>query len=206
MAVVLTGLVLLLTTWAPHHLGSSLLPCRRLPAAAACRLRACAIAGGELEGTPFWERFVEAAQEEAADMGIELAGTRFEQGKLKVFARGGIDELGELTQRLGSVLDEEEEDETLDALPPFVLLVSSPGVSSNLQSDADFAAFKGFDVTVTTTEEFKKKTSFAGSLLGRDDEDVLLNLKGRTIKIPRPIVESVRLPNAKSEAGDVAPV
>jgi ribosome maturation factor RimP len=37
---------------------------------------------------------------------------------------------------------------------------------------------------------------------GRDDESVLLNLKGRVLKLPRDLVLEVRLPSALSEPGD----
>ena len=76
------------------------------------------------------------------------------------------------------------------------------GVSNTLSSDKDFAAFKGFDVTVTTNAEFKKKTKFEGTLVGRDAEFVTINLKGRLQKIPIELVEAVRLPTAQTEAGD----
>lgn len=42
----------------------------------------------------------------------------------------------------------------------------------------------------------------AGSLVGRDDEFVTINLKGRLQKIPRELVAKVELPKAKTEAGD----
>ena len=41
-----------------------------------------------------------------------------------------------------------------------------------------------------------------GTLLGRDGEHVLLNLKGRVLKLPRELVAEVRLPSAKREKGD----
>ena len=88
-------------------------------------------------------------------------------------------------------------------MPAFVLQVSSPGVSNTLSSDKDFAAFKGFDVTVTTNAEFKKKTKFEGTLVGRDDEVLTINLKGRAQKLPRSIVAEVRMPDAKTEPGDM---
>ena len=92
--------------------------------------------------------------------------------------------------------------DTIESMPAFVLQVSSPGVSNTLSSDKDFAAFKGFDVTVTTNAEFKKKTKFEGTLVGRDAEFVTINLKGRLQKIPIELVEAVRLPTAQTEAGD----
>ena len=155
----------------------------------------------ELEG-PFWDSFSEFADEEAADLGLTVRSIAFERRKLSVQADGaGVDQLQQLNQRLSAFLDNAGDD-TVEALPAFVLEVSSPGVSNTLTSDKDFAAFKGFDVTVTTNAEFKKKKRFDGTLVGRDAEAVTINLKGRLQKIPLELVEAVQLPNAQTEAGD----
>ena len=79
---------------------------------------------------------------------------------------------------------------------------SSPGLATRLESDLDFTAFKGFPVTVTTTEPYKKRTEWEGTLVGRDEEHVTINLKGRPQKIPTALVASVRLPEASTEPGD----
>lgn len=57
-------------------------------------------------------------------------------------------------------------------------------------------------MTVTTSEIFKKKDLFEGSLMGRTDSDVSVNVKGRIINIPRSIVTEVRLPPSQREDGD----
>ena len=57
-------------------------------------------------------------------------------------------------------------------------------------------------IAVTTTEDFKKKTLFEGSLIERSDEHVVVSLKGRIVKVPRKVIASVRLPKAKYESGD----
>ena len=62
--------------------------------------------------------------------------------------------------------------------------------------------YSAVPVTVTTNAEFKKKTKFEGTLIGRDAEFVTINLKGRLQKIPIELVEAVRLPTAQTEAGD----
>lgn len=50
----------------------------------------------------------------------------------------------------------------MDGIPPFMLEVSSPGLSTTLSSDQDFLTFKGFDVQVETSEPHKGKTVFTG--------------------------------------------
>ena len=164
--------------------------------------RACVGALDELEG-PFWDEFREFAGEEADELGLTVTSVAFERrATASVLAEGGsVDELQQLNQRLSGFLDNAGGD-TIESMPAFVLQVSSPGVSNTLSSDKDFAAFKGFDVTVTTNAEFKKKTKFEGTLVGRDAEFVTINLKGRLQKIPIELVEAVRLPTAQTEAGD----
>ena len=85
----------------------------------------------------------------------------------------GVDELQQLNGRLSSFLDAEEgagapcphavqrltclsgmpcaAASKMIELPPYMLEVSSPGVSNSLTSDLDFTSFKGFDVEVTTS-------------------------------------------------------
>ena len=82
------------------------------------------------------------------------------------------------------------------------LILYLSGIGELLTTDRDFITFKGFPVTVTTSEEYKKKTSFEGNVIGRDDTHVILSLKGRLIKIPRSIIASVKLPKSKHESTD----
>lgn len=169
--------------------------------AGAVRVRCCAAAA---ESGPFgaelWAALSEVVDEEADELGLSVHELAFCKGKLCVLVQGaGVDELQQINSRVSQFLDAQEETE---ALPPYLLEVSSPGVSSTLQSEADFTAFKGFPVTVELSAEWKKKTRFEGTLMGRDDEHVIINLKGRVTKIPRELVTSVSLPKAQTEAGD----
>lgn len=75
----------------------------------------------------------------------------------------------------------------------YVLEVSSPGIARQLSSDRDFLAFKGFGVIVTATELFAGHRQWRGSLQGRDEEQVYINLKGRAIALPRKIIATVQL-------------
>ncbi|MGL5034688.1 MAG: ribosome maturation factor RimP [Microcystaceae cyanobacterium] len=75
----------------------------------------------------------------------------------------------------------------------YVLEVSSPGIARQLSSDRDFLAFKGFGVIVTATEAFAGHSQWQGSLQGRDEDQVYLNLKGRAIALPRQIIATVQL-------------
>lgn len=78
------------------------------------------------------------------------------------------------------------------------LEVSSPGIGNNLTTNQEFVSFKGFPIVVETNTVFKKKTQWRGTLHGRDEESVLVNSKGKIIKIPREIVTKVELENASA--------
>lgn len=82
---------------------------------------------------------------------------------------------------------------------PYTLQVSTPGTSDVIARDREFEAFQGFTVTVRTSETYKKKTIFEGTLKERTEADVCLNMKGRILKIPRGIVQEVRLAKPKTE-------
>ena len=169
-----------------------------------CSIRLCIAEddAGALAG-PFWDELQEEALEGAAELGLEIKSMTFVNGKLSVKASGGgVDELQQLNSLLSNWMDTEADEEMVESLPPFLLQVSSPGLSSVLSSDLDFTVFKGFPVICTTSEPFKSKTTWEGTLIGRDDEHVSVNLKGRAQKIPRGLVTEVRMPDAKREAGD----
>ena len=93
-------------------------------------------------------------------------------------------------------------EEELDFTNHYELIISSPGVRDELHSDRDYISFRGFPVVVLTTEEFKKKTEFQGTLVDRDQDSVRISIKGRIIKIPRNICQRVALPSAKFESTD----
>ena len=81
----------------------------------------------------------------------------------------------------------------------WTLEVGTPGAPAALTRDFEFEVFKSFPVTVRTTETWRKADRFAGTLHSRTDAAVVLNLKGRLLKIPRAIVAEVRLPTAGEE-------
>jgi len=156
--------------------------------------------------------------------GLSLYKLTFLPARIEVVVAGRSEEQHELDQ--AAVGDDEDEDyivpsveaisgahrdlyarfeareADLDVVARFELALASPGIGSVLRSRRDFETFRGFPVTVTVKEEFKKKRQFEGTLLERDDEHVLLSLKGRVVKIPRALVEVVSLPKPKYESTD----
>jgi len=93
----------------------------------------------------------------------------------------------------------------IDSTPEFLsdlgenysLEVATPGTKDVITKDREMLAFKSFPVRITTTEEYKGKKHLEGTLIGRDDSHVKINVKGRPVKIPRDIVAEVRLASAK---------
>ena len=79
--------------------------------------------------------------------------------------------------------------------------VTSPGASDLITTQAAFEAFKGFDVTVRTLNPIDggEERVIEGRLQERTTTDVVINVKGRMVKIPWHLVGEVRLPPAKSE-------
>jgi ribosome maturation factor RimP len=158
---------------------------------------------GILEGK-FWDVLKAEAVEEAESLGLSMVSMKFGGGKLNIVASGGgVDDLAALNHHLSNWLDNEADQTVVDKLPPFILQVSSEGLSPILTSDLDFSTFKGFPVVITTSEEFKNKKGWEGLLHSRDEKHVVVNMKGRLQKIPREIVAEVRLPKSKREKGDL---
>lgn len=99
-----------------------------------------------------------------------------------------LEDCEQMSRSLETALDE------ADVMPEaYVLEVSSPGVSNILTQDRDFTAFRGFPITVQTTEPFRGHQVWAGTLTSRDQDCVYLNQKGRSISIPRTLVAEVQL-------------
>lgn len=82
----------------------------------------------------------------------------------------------------------------------YVLEVSSPGIGEDLLSDRDFASFRGFPVEVLRRDAGGAEVRRRGHLLGRNDQVVQLNERGRILRIPRDEVLRVRLTDAPPDS------
>jgi len=76
---------------------------------------------------------------------------------------------------------------------PFTLEISSEGVGDFLTEEKDFQIFKGFPIEVTYQDLKKIEQQTIGLLLERTDNDLQINQKGRTQRIPVEDVIQVRL-------------
>lgn len=146
---------------------------------------------------PLIPQVLDLAAPVAASLGLEVVGAVFQTNQyppiLRVDIRNlqddtGLDDCEQMSRALEAALD------SANLIPDaYVLEVSSPGVSRSLMTDREFISFKGFPVTVTTVEPHDGHKSWTGLLIRRDDEAIYLNRKGRTIAIPRPLVNTVQL-------------
>jgi ribosome maturation factor RimP len=146
---------------------------------------------------PLIPQILEIARPIAQDLNLDVVDVVFQTNQNPPVLRIDIASLDgdtglEQCAQMSRALDAElEESETIPGA--YVLEVSSPGVSEVLTSDRDFAAFKGFSVLVTTHEAFKGQPNWNGRLAQRDDDAVYINVRGRTLKIPRDIIAEVVL-------------
>ena len=76
---------------------------------------------------------------------------------------------------------------------PFTLEISSEGVSEILSDEKDFQIFKGFPIEVTYQDLKKIEQQTNGLLLKRTDNDLQINQKGKTHRIPVEDIIQVRL-------------
>lgn len=87
--------------------------------------------------------------------------------------------------------------EAFDACPlldmAYTLEVSSPGIGERLESDRDFSSFRSFPVAVLRRAANGHEREQEGLLIDRDAETLRLNVRGRTLRIPRNEVLQVRL-------------
>ncbi|MGC1308448.1 MAG: ribosome maturation factor RimP [Phormidesmis sp.] len=152
---------------------------------------------------PLVPQVIELATPLAHSIGLEIVDAVFQTNQSPPVLRidvcnpnqedTGLDDCERLSIALTDALDE-------SSLIPdaYVLEISSPGVSDVLTSDRDFQVFKGFPVEVQLSEPHKNKQVWQGSLVGRDDEKLSLNLKGRPVKLPLNLVQSVQLSTEES--------
>jgi hypothetical protein len=81
--------------------------------------------------------------------------------------------------------------------------VTTPGASDELQGIM-FESYRGFDVLVESIDSKKQKDKVIiveGKLVERNDEQTIINVKGRIRKFKNELVKSVKLPKAKKEKG-----
>ncbi|MGK7921463.1 MAG: ribosome maturation factor RimP [Trichodesmium sp.] len=150
---------------------------------------------------PLVPQIIKFATPIAESLGLELVGAVFHTNHHPPVLRLDIRHPHQDTslddcERMSHAI--EEQLDTVDMIPePYLLEISSPGISKFLDNDRDFIAFKGFSVTVHTCEPYKSKNKWSGQLLSRDETTVYINQKGRKVSIPRTLISTVELQEGK---------
>lgn len=146
---------------------------------------------------PLIPQIIELATPVANALGLDVVGAVFHTNQhppvLRVDIRNlaqdtGLDDCERMSRALEAALD------AVDVIPDaYILEISSPGISRSLTTDREFISFKGFPVTVTTTEPHDGQTCWTGQLLRRDETALYLSQKGRSVSIPRHLISMVQL-------------
>lgn len=146
---------------------------------------------------PLVPRIIDLATPLAKSLDLEVVGAVFQTNQrppvLRIDVRNrhqdtGLDDCEQMSRALEAILDD------TDLIPDaYVLEISSPGISRLLTTDREFMTFKGFAVVIHTTEPYGSKQTWLGKLIGRDENAVHLNQKGRAIAIPRSLIARVQL-------------
>jgi ribosome maturation factor RimP len=152
---------------------------------------------GDFMPHPLVPQIIELANPVAEALGLELVGAVFHTNQhppvLRIDIRNsqhdtGLEDCERMSRALETTL------EATELMPDaYVLEISSPGISQFLTHDRDFISFKGFPVTVITSEPYEKHVQWMGKLVRRDQTSVVIYQKGRTIEIPRHLVTQVQL-------------
>ncbi|MEC4816217.1 MAG: ribosome maturation factor RimP [Scytonema sp. PMC 1069.18] len=146
---------------------------------------------------PLVPQILELATPVAETLGLEVVGAVFHTNQrppiLRVDIRNpdqdtGLDDCERMSRALEATLDAAE------IIPDaYVLEISSPGISRQLETDREFVSFKGFPVIVRTSPSYEGQQEWIGQLIRRDETAIYINQKGRVVQIPRSQVTRVQL-------------
>lgn len=148
-----------------------------------------------MNATALAERVESLLAPEALRRGFEIVAVETAGGHHQPIVRvfidreGGInlDGICEANTWIADVLDADEH-----VSSPYTLEVSSPGIDRPLTKPEHFDRFTG-EIASIRTSSIDGRTHFTGILLGREDDDLLLDIDGTTFRIPLESVQKARL-------------
>jgi ribosome maturation factor RimP len=129
----------------------------------------------------------QAAEPILQSQGLELVDLEYRREakgwvlRLYIDRQGGVTvgDCAEVSGELGAIL------EVRDLIPnPYVLEVSSPGLTRSIKKPEDFKKFRNHLVKVKTFEPIEGRRNFKGILLGLEGEKVRLEMNGQFFEIP----------------------
>lgn len=146
---------------------------------------------------PIIPQIIDLATPVAQALGLEVVGAVFHTNQnppvLRVDIRHlqqgtSLDDCERMSRAMEATLNQ------MDIIPDtYILEISSPGIDRELSTDREYISFKGFAVIVKTATPVEGKSEWLGQLIGRDEEKVYLNQKGRAIGLPRQLITKVQL-------------
>jgi len=94
---------------------------------------------------------------------------------------GGItlDDCARISQEIGRNLDVED-----FILTPYILEVSSPGLTRSLKSEKDFRRYENRWVKVTAREPIGNRRQWKGRIRGVEEDQVQIEVDGEIFRIP----------------------
>lgn len=130
------------------------------------------------------------------EVSLELVEVEFRPSGRRWLLRIFIDKPGGVTiadcewvsRELDRLLDVEE---VIDH--PYVLEVSSPGLTRSLKSKQDFERYEGRVCRVVTREAIEGRNEFKGTIAGVDGEDVELRGEEVVFRIPLAAIKKANL-------------
>lgn len=99
-----------------------------------------------------------------------------------------IEECEDVTRYLSDRLDEED---IIDR--SYNLEVSSPGLDRELIHESDFVRFAGREVEVKTYQQIEGSKNFQGTLIGKEDHIITIEVGGRKLDIPEDKISKINL-------------
>ena len=109
--------------------------------------------------------------------------------RLYVDKEGGItlDDCAQISREIGRNLDVED-----FIMTPYILEVSSPGLTRSLKTEKDFMKYRDHLVKVTTNQPIENRRQFKGRLRGVEEGQIQIEVDGRVFwfpchLLPRPI-------------------
>lgn len=132
------------------------------------------------------QKLLDALEPTATAEGIEIVTLEIMGSKkaptIRVFidTEEGVsfDELAAAQAWINRIMDE------IDPFPgAYMLEVSSPGIDRPLRTKEHFVCFAGEEIVVKTSSPVDGRSSFTGTLLGMDGDDVLVEVDGRRIAL-----------------------
>jgi len=138
----------------------------------------------------------ELAEPIAEQFGCQIIGAELVEEEGEWYLRVYIDKDGGVTME-DCVNVTRPLNEKVDEILPEGLIdyfeVSSPGPDRLIKKDEDFERFKGSQVHIVLNSKVRDKTEFEGKLVGLENGNILINVKGQIISIERQKVSSVKL-------------